>query len=87
MGALETSSNVGFTDMLYIANLDMQETCKADIIGDCLVTAVWAICSSYYHMVLKVLSGVAAFGRDILFDILYLADRTTIKPRLHVSVD
>ena len=33
----------------------------------------WAICSTY-HMVLKASPGAAIFGRDMLFDIPFIAD-------------
>jgi len=35
--------------------------------------AAWAICSTY-HTVLKASPGAAIFGRDMLFDILFVAD-------------
>jgi hypothetical protein len=35
--------------------------------------AVWAICSTY-HTVLKASPGAAIFGRDMLFDIPFVAD-------------
>ena len=38
-----------------------------------LTNASWAICSTY-HTVLKASLGAAIFGRDMLFDILYIAD-------------
>jgi len=48
--------------------------------------AVWAICSTY-HTVLKASPGAAIFGRDMLFDIPFVADwgiklETTGKARL-----
>ena len=38
-----------------------------------LTNASWAICSTY-HMVLKASPGAAIFGRDMLFDLPYIAD-------------
>jgi hypothetical protein len=38
-----------------------------------LDNAAWAICSTY-HTVLKASPGAAIFGRDMLFDILFVAD-------------
>ena len=38
-----------------------------------LTEAAWAICSTY-HTVLKASPGAAIFGRDMLFDIPFLAD-------------
>ncbi len=39
--------------------------------------AAWAICSSY-HTVLKASPGAAIFGRNMLFDIPFIADRKQI---------
>ncbi len=35
--------------------------------------AAWAICSTY-HMVLNASPGAAIFGRDMLFDTLFVTD-------------
>ena len=72
--------------MLRTANLDMQETCSAEMIDDFLVAAAWAIRSTY-HTVLKSSPGAAVFGRDMLFDIPYIADWTAIGNRRQASVD
>ena len=56
------------------------------MIDDFLVAAAWAICSTY-HTVLKSLPGAAVFGRDMLFDIPYIADWTSIGNRRQASVD
>ena len=45
----------------------------ASDIADFLTNATWAI-SSTYHMVLKASPGAAIFGRDMLFDIPFIAD-------------
>ncbi len=63
--------------MLWMSNLDMQDTVNAEMIDDFLVNAVWAICSTY-HTVLNSSPGAAVFGRDMLFDIPYIADWTAI---------
>ena len=73
-------------DMLHTTNLDMQETCSAEMIDDFLVAAAWAIRSTY-HTVLKSSPGAAVFGRDMLFDIPYIADWTAIGNRRQASVD
>ena len=51
-----------------------------------LVAAAWAIRSTY-HTVLKSSPGAAVFGRDMLFDIPYIADWTAIGNRRQASVD
>ncbi len=59
--------------MLCTAELDMADTVAPSDISDFLTDAAWAICSTY-HMVLKASPGAAIFGRDMLFDIPFLAD-------------
>jgi hypothetical protein len=51
----------------------MAKLVKASDIDVFLSDAAWAICSTY-HTVLKASSGAAIFGRDMLFDILFIAD-------------
>eukprot|EP00957_Ditylum_brightwellii_P136901 10440741-Ditylum_brightwellii.AAC.1 len=58
----------------------MSPTIDGTIIKDFLVDAAWAICSTY-HTVLKSTPGAAIFGRDMLFDIPYVADWTEIGRR------
>ncbi len=58
--------------MLHTAEIDMAEVGESDI-EDFLTNAAWAICSTY-HMVLKASPGAAIFGRDMLFDISFIAD-------------
>jgi len=75
-----------FMDMLRTTNLDMAETTNAEMIDDFLVNAAWALRSTY-HTVLKSSPGAAVFGRDMLFDIPYIADWTAIGQRRQISVD
>ncbi len=42
-------------------------------IADFLTNAAWAVCSTY-HTVLKASPGATIFGRDMLFDIPFIAD-------------
>ncbi len=72
--------------MLRTSNLDMQDTVNAEMIDDFLVNAAWAIRSTY-HTVLKSSPGAAVFGRDMLFDIPYIADWTAIGQRRQLLVD
>ena len=72
--------------MLRTSNLDMQDTVDAEMIDDFLVNAAWAIRSTY-HTVLKLSSGAAVFGRDMLFDIPYIADWTAIGQQQQRLVD
>ena len=55
------------------AVLDMRDTAIPEEIEDFLADALWAVCSTY-HTVLKASPGAAVFGRDVLFDIPYVAD-------------
>ncbi len=59
--------------MLCTAEIDMAHTVSEREIADFLTNAAWAICSTY-HMVLKASPGAAIFGRDMLFDIPFIAD-------------
>ncbi|KAL7502039.1 hypothetical protein ACHAXN_000141 [Cyclotella atomus] len=52
--------------MARTAELDMDD-------ADFLTNAAWAIRSTY-HTALKAFPGAAIFGRDMLFDIPFLAD-------------
>ncbi len=67
-------------------DLDMSETVEDTMIEDFLVDAAWAIPSTY-HTVLKSTPGAAIFGRDMLFDIPYLADWTEIGKRRQLLVN
>jgi hypothetical protein len=66
-----------FTNMLCIAKLNMAKSVNASDIDIFLADATWAICSTH-HTVLKASPGAAIFGRDMLFDILFIADWITI---------
>ena len=68
------------------SNLDMSETVNDEMIEDFLVNAAWAICSTY-HTVLKSTPGAAIFGRDMLFDIPYVADWNVIGRRRQEQVE
>jgi len=59
--------------MLRTAELDMAATVTPSDIDTFLTNASWAIRSTY-HTVLKASPGAAIFGRDMLFDIPFIAD-------------
>ncbi len=59
--------------MLRTAELDMADSVTPDDVDVFLDNAAWAICSTY-HAVHKASSGAAIFGRDMLFDIPFVAD-------------
>ena len=59
--------------MLRTAELDMTDTVSKSDIADFLTNAAWAVRSTY-HTVLKTSPGAAIFGRDMLFDVPFLAD-------------
>ncbi len=60
-------------NILCTSELDMAKTVKASDINVFLSDATWAVCSTY-HTVLKASPGAAIFGRDMLFDIPFIAD-------------
>ena len=55
------------------AELDMADSVYPADIDTFIDNAVWAIRSTY-HTVLKASPGAAIFGRDMLFDISFVAD-------------
>jgi hypothetical protein len=59
--------------MLHTPKLDMAMTMTPDDVNVFLDNAAWAICSTY-HTVLKASPGAAIFGRDMLFNILFIAN-------------
>ena len=59
--------------MLHTAELDMADTVSKSDAAEFLTNAAWAVRSTY-HTVLKTSPGAAIFGRDILFDVPFLAD-------------
>jgi hypothetical protein len=59
--------------MLHTAELDMGKSVKASDINVFHPDAAWAIHSTH-HTVLKASPGEAIFGRDMLFDISFIAD-------------
>ncbi len=59
--------------MLRTSELNMSKTITPDDVNVFLDNAAWAICSTY-HTVLKASPGAAIFGRNMLFDIPFIAD-------------
>ncbi len=59
--------------MLRTSELDMAKTITPDDANVFLDNAAWAVCSTY-HTVLKASPGAAIFGRNMLFDIPFIAD-------------
>ena len=63
--------------MLRTAEIDMAESVAPSDIDTFLTNVSWAIHSTY-HTVLKASPGTAIFGRNMLFDIPYIADWSKI---------
>ena len=59
--------------MLRTSEINMADSVKTSDINVFLTDAAWAIRSTY-HTVLKASPGAPIFGRDMLFDILFIAD-------------
>jgi hypothetical protein len=59
--------------MLRTAEIDMADSVTPNDVDVFLDNAVWAVCSTY-HTVFKASLGAATFGRDMLFDIPFIAD-------------
>ncbi len=64
--------------MLHTAEPDMANRVVTSDIEVFLTDAAWAIHSTY-HIVLQASPGAAIFGRDMLFDIPFLADWNKIR--------
>jgi hypothetical protein len=64
-------------NMLRTFKLDMADMVKASDIDHFLSDTTWAVCSTY-HTVPKASPDAAIFGRDMLFDIPFIADRQKI---------
>ena len=63
--------------MLRTSEIEMANTINESDIADFFTKAAWVVCSTY-HTVLKTPPGVAIFGRDMLFDVSFLADLSKI---------
>ena len=72
--------------MLRTAELDMTDTVSESDIADFLTNAAWAIHSTY-HTVLKTSPGAAIFGRDMLFNVPFLAVWTKIGEYRQLQTD
>ncbi len=59
--------------MVCTSEIDMADSVAPSDIDAVLTNASWAIHSTY-HMVHKASPGAAIFGRDMLFDIPFIAD-------------
>jgi hypothetical protein len=59
--------------MLRTSKLNMAKTITPDDVNVFLDNAAWAFCCTY-HTVLKASPGAAIFGRDMLFNILFIAN-------------
>ena len=73
-------------DMLRTSGLDKSDTVTEVMITDFLNDVAWAIHSTY-HTVLRSTPVSAIFGRDMLYDIPYLADWTKIGKRRQGLLD
>ena len=60
-------------NMIRTSELDMADSVAPSDIDVVLTDAAWAIRSTY-HTVLRATPGAAIFGRDMMFDIPYIAD-------------
>jgi len=74
------------TSMLRTSEIDMAETLTPADVSDFLDNAAWAIRSTY-HTVLKASPGAAIFGRDMLFDIPFIADWRKIGEYRQIQTD
>jgi hypothetical protein len=59
--------------MMRTSEIDMAKSVEPADIDTFIDNAAWTICSTY-HTVLKASPGAAIFGRNMLFDIPFIAD-------------
>jgi hypothetical protein len=59
--------------MMHTSEIDMAKSVEPADIDTFINNAAWAICSTY-HTVSKASPGAAIFGRNMLFDIPFIAD-------------
>jgi hypothetical protein len=64
--------------MLRTAEIDMADSVAPDDVNVFLKHAAWAICSTY-HTVLIASPGAAVFGRDMLFNMPFIANWNKIE--------
>ena len=67
-------------DIMRTSGIDMSQTVNSNNIDAFLTNAACAIYATH-HMALQPLLGTAIFGRDMLFDIPYIADWNAIGQR------
>jgi hypothetical protein len=72
--------------MLRTVELDMADSVTPDDVDVFLDNVAWAIRSTY-HTVLKASPGAAIFGRDMLFNIPFVADWHKIGVRWQLLTD
>jgi hypothetical protein len=72
--------------MLRTSEIDMANTINETDIADFLTNAAWAVCSTY-HTILKTSPVAAIFGRDMLFDVSFLADWSKIEEHRQKQMD
>ena len=73
-------------NMMRTYDLDMAVTVNSDVVDNFLVDAAWAIRATH-HTVLQATPGAAVFGRDMLFDIPFIADWSLIGKRRQIQID
>ena len=72
--------------MMQTSSLDMQDTCSPEMIDEYISNVGWAIRSTH-HTMLGSSRGAAISGRDMLFNIQYIADWSKIGKGTQNQVD
>jgi hypothetical protein len=68
--------------IIYRAEIEMAYSVKTSDIDIFLSDAAWAICATY-HTIIKASPGAAIFGKDMLFDVPFIADWKIIGEHRH----
>ena len=72
--------------MMRTSGLDKSDTVTPEMVDNFITVAAWAIRSTH-HSVLQPSPGAAIFGRDMLFNIPYIADWNAIGKCRQTAVD
>ena len=64
----------------------MQDRCKPQMTNELVANIGWVSCATY-HTLLGYSPGAAMFGRDMFFDIPYLADQPEVGRKRQLQAD
>ena len=72
--------------MIRSSNLDMNDTCRPEMMDELIANIGCEICFTYYTL-FGSLPSADIFGRDMFFDIPYLADQPEVGRKRQLQAD